>query len=218
MILFGIRSPIAVEYEETCRRRGLSIELGVSLGGVPRCMMGRDKVVKLEAFDAAAHRGEAFLSCAFSPRRREELIRQAEALGLRRAPALIDPHAVLPENIAIGDATFINAGVVIGAVTMIGSGVLVNRAASIGHHCRIGDYTSIGPGATLAGNIAVGEAAMIGVGATILPDIRIGADAVIAGGALVREDVPEGAFVAGNPAKPRDFNRGKSSLNVAGGE
>ncbi len=218
MILFGIRSPIVVEYEETCRRLGLDIHVGISVSGVPRSVMPRENVVQLDDFDAQEWRNAPFISCAFSPNRRASLIQQAEALGLTRATALIDPNAVLAERTQIGAATFVNAGVVIGAVTKIGSGVLINRAASVGHHCLVGDYTSIGPGATLAGNIMVGEATMIGVGATILPDIRIGAGAIVAGGSLVREDVPDGAFVAGNPAKPRAFDPAKSTLNVSGGE
>lgn len=218
MILFGIRSPITVDYEETCRRLGLEITLGVSVGGAPRCSMPRDKVVSLEAFDAKKYADTPFIPSAFVPRRREALCQQAEALGLKRAPALVDPTSVLPHNIRIGDASFINAGVVSGGVTMIGAGVLINRAVSLGHHCMIGDFVSIAPGVTLAGNIAIGDRAMIGVGAIILPDIRIGADAVIAGGSVVRQDVPEGGFVAGNPAKPREFDQNKSSLNVPGGE
>lgn len=218
MIFFGIRSPITVEYEETCRRLGIEILHGISVSGVPRSIMPRDKIVLLNDFDASEFQGHAFISCAFSPHRRADLIHEAETLGLTRSTPLVDPNAVLAEKTQIGEASFLNAGVIIGAVTKIGSGVLVNRAASVGHHCLIGDYTSIGPGATLAGNIVVGERSMIGVGATVLPDIRIGANAVIAGGSLVREDVPDNAFAAGNPAKIRQFDRNASSLNIAGGE
>jgi maltose O-acetyltransferase len=42
---------------------------------------------------------------------------------------------------------------------------------------------------------------MIGAGAVILPDIVIGAGAVVAAGAVVRKAVPDGATVAGNPAR-----------------
>lgn len=34
-----------------------------------------------------------------------------------------------------------------------------------------------------------------------MPDVRIGPNAVVAAGAVVTKDVPEGAVVAGNPAK-----------------
>jgi hypothetical protein len=94
MILFGIRSPIAVEYEETCRRLGLEIAAAVSVSGTPR-IMDRSRIVDLADFDASAADGEVFLACAFTPRRRMSLIAQAKGLGLLLAAALVDPHAVL---------------------------------------------------------------------------------------------------------------------------
>lgn len=43
--------------------------------------------------------------------------------------------------------------------------------------------------------------ASIGSGATILSRLTIGKDAIIGAGSVVTKDVPEGAIVAGNPAK-----------------
>jgi sugar O-acyltransferase (sialic acid O-acetyltransferase NeuD family) len=212
MILFGVRSPLVVEYEETCLRLGLEITAAVSLGGAPR-LAGRPPVVELADFDPKATT-DRFVACAFAPSRRAELIAQGRALGLRLAPALVDPHAVLASSVRVRDGSFINAATVIGAVSVIGQGVLVNRAASIGHHAMIGDYVSIGPGATLAGNVHVGEAAMIGAGSVILPNLRIGAGAIIAAGSLVRKDVPDETFVAGNPAVEKPYDRARSSLHI----
>lgn len=216
MILFGIRSPIVVEYEETLHRLGVELRAGISVNGTPRLVDTR-RAITLAEFEAAPFSG-AFLACAFTPRRRRELIGMARARGLTLAGALVDPTAILARSVRVGDGSFINAGAIIGAVSMIGEGVLINRAVSLGHHSLIGDHVSIGPGATLAGNIHVGEGAMIGAGATVLPDIRIGAGAIVAGGSLVRAHVPEGAFVAGNPAAERSFNPARSSLHVEDGE
>lgn len=212
--LFGIRSPLVVEYEETCRRLGVTVAAAVDAGGTPR--LHRDAPVV--AVDAVRPGGAPFLACAFTPKRRAELWRMAEAAGLEPAEALIDPTAVTARSVRVGEGSFLNAGVIVGAVTMIGRNVLVNRAASLGHHVVVGDDVSIGPGATLAGNIQVGAGAMIGVGAVVLPDIRIGAGAVVAGGSLVRRHVPDGAFVAGSPAVERPFDPARSSLHVEEGE
>lgn len=215
MILFGTRSPIVVEYEESCARLNIEIIAGVNLAGTPRTL-ARDIIIDLEDFEP--HQDAQYLACAFAPRRRKALADQAQALGLTLAPALIDPHAVVARSVRIGDGSFINAGVVIGALTLIGENVLINRTASIGHHCLLGDYISIGPGATLAGNIRVGEGTIIGAGATILPDIRIGEGCIVAGGSLVREEVPDNTFVAGNPATARPFDPQSSSLYIEDGE
>lgn len=216
MILFGVRSPIVVEYEETCSRLRLSVTAAVSVSGVPR-LLDTSRLVDWEAFRTAPV-DDSFIACAFSPVRRSELSVLAGSIGLARSAALIDPSAVIARSVRAGPGSFINAGVVIGAVTLIGANVLVNRCASIGHHCLIADNVSIGPGVMIAGNVQIGAGAVIGAGARIMPDIRIGRGAVVAGGALVRRHVPDGAFVDGHPAVERPFKLSRSSLSVEGGE
>jgi len=215
LILFGVRSPLVVDVEETLWRLRIAVTAAVSVNGVPR-LLERGRLVDLAEFVPPA--GAPFIASAFVPSRRRALIEQAEALGLTRAPAVIDPTAILPRSARVGDGSYINAGVVIGALSIIGEGVLVNRGASLGHHTVLGDFVSIGPSATLAGNIHVGAGSLIGAGATILPDVRIGMDAIVSAGAVVRKHVPDGAFVAGNPASPRPLNRQRSALNVEDGE
>lgn len=216
VILFAVRSPIVVEYEETCRRLGMKIEAAVSLHPNPR-IFDSSTLVDLQDFEPNRS-CRRFYACAFASNTREKFFGKAIALGLEPAEALIDPHAVLARSVRIGDGTFVNAGGIVGAVSMIGQGVLINRSASVGHHALIGDYVSIGPGATLAGNIHVGANTIIGAGATVLPDIRIGRNCVVAGGSLVREHVPDDTFVAGVPATPRPFDPVRSSLYIEDGE
>lgn len=215
MILFGVRSPLVVDFEETLARCGIAVSAAVSVNGVPR-LLDRSHLVELADFTAPPE--GRFLAPAFAPMRRAELIAQAEALGLAKAEPLVDPSAVLPRAIRIGAGSFINAGVVIGAMSMLGEGVLVNRSASLGHHTVLGDLVSIGPGATLAGNIHIGAGSVIGAGATILPNVRIGAGAIVSAGSVVRKHVPDGVLVIGNPAIVRRFNPRLSSLNVEDGE
>jgi sugar O-acyltransferase (sialic acid O-acetyltransferase NeuD family) len=215
MILFGVRSPLVVDIEETLHRLDVAVQTAVSVNGVPR-LMDRSKLVDIADF--APPRGGLFLVAAFAPGRRRALVEQAVGLGLAPAPALVDPTAILPRSLRIGAGSFVNAGVVIGALSMIGENVLVNRAASLGHHTVLGDFVSIGPGATLAGNIRVGAGAMIGAGSTILPNVRIGENAIVSAGSVVRKHVPDGGFVVGNPAVVKPFNVRRSSLDMEDGE
>ena len=215
IILFGVRSPLVVDFEETLARLGIAITAAVSVSGMPR-LLNRQKLIELADFVAPPD--GHFLAPAFAPVRRAELIAQAMAMGLAKAEALVDPTAILPRSIRIGVGSFINAGVVIGAMALLGEGVLVNRSASLGHHTVLGDLVSIGPGATLAGNIHVGTGSVIGAGATVLPNLRIGAGAIVSAGAVVRKHVPDGVLVIGNPAAERRFNPRISSLNVEDGE
>lgn len=216
MIIFGVRSPLIVEYEETCLRLGVEISACVSVSGISRAL-DQAKVMEIDQFDSERIVAP-FLSCAFSPQRRQSLTDMGLQRNLVLAPALIDPTAIVARSIRIGDGSFINAGVVIGAVSLVGKNVLVNRSVSIGHHALIEDFVSIGPGATLAGNVHVGAGSIVGAGATILPHIRIGAGAIVGAGSLVRTHVPNRAFVVGNPARERTFDPRRSSLNVDGEE
>ena len=216
IVLFGVRTPLVVDYEETCKRLDLQIVAGISVQGAPR-MLDPSLVIPFEELKGE-ELNAPFITCAFSSTRRKELSELALASGLELAEALIDPAAVLPESIRVGRGTYINAASVIGGASYIGEHVLVNRAVSLGHHSIVGDFVSIGPGATLASNIQVGDGAVIGAGAVIVPNIRVGENAVVGAGSLVRKDVGAGAFVAGNPAIERDLDRGKSSLNTSGEE
>lgn len=214
MILFGVRSPIVVELEESCLRAGLTIRAALNTGG-PSRVTRPDRVISKDDYLAEEH-GDRFIPCAFAPSRRRALTQSARAMGLTLADALIDPSAIVASTSRIDPGCYINAGAVIGAVTLVGEGVLINRSASVGHHCVIGDYTSIGPGAVLAGNVHVGQDVIVGAGAVILPNVRIGDNCVIAAGATVRRALPEGSIAAGSPA--RTIRGGSGTLAIARGE
>lgn len=206
LVLFGARSPLVVEYEETAARTGISPLWIVHVGQHAPRALNRKAVVRVDDMTAEMS-GADFVACAFNPARRSVLVAQAVSKGLRPAPALIDPTAIVASSSRVGAASFLNAGAIVGAASRIGAHVFVNRASSIGHHCIVDDLVSIGPGVHLASNVRIGSGSIIGAGAVILPDVSIGAEAIVSAGSVVRSNVEDGSFVAGAPAGPRAYDR-----------
>ena len=130
---------------------------------------------------------------------RARLINELDTATL---PILSHPSAILSPSVEIGAGTLIVAGAIVNADTMIGKGVILNTACSVDHDCHIGDFVHISPGARLAGGVQVGAGSWIGIGAVMREGVSIGANTMVGAGAVVISDVPDGAQVAGVPAKP----------------
>jgi acetyltransferase-like isoleucine patch superfamily enzyme len=105
-------------------------------------------------------------------------------------------------RITIGDAVWINFGVLISAQ----DSVKIGNRVMIGQHCIISDSDlpdmpapeerqhpcpiEIGDGVWLAGRV------------TIRPGAKIGEDAVVIAGSIVETNIPQGVIAGGIPAKP----------------
>jgi sugar O-acyltransferase (sialic acid O-acetyltransferase NeuD family) len=200
VVLYGAGSPVVVDAEETCIRRGLPVAAIVR--NIEGEIFARDtsKVIDLADFTPPllAH---SLTIPLFTPAHRKYARDQATALGARRFDPLIDPTAVLPASLTMAEGIYINSGVTLGGMAWLGAFVFINRAASLGHHLVIEDFASIGPGVVVGGNVTIGRGAVIGIGAIVLPSLRIGANAVIGSGSVVTRDVPANTLVAGNPAQ-----------------
>jgi serine O-acetyltransferase len=100
--------------------------------------------------------------------------------------------AYIPEAVDIGEGTILGYG---------GLGIVLHRDAKIGKHCLISQQVTLGGRSGRSGAPILGDYVRVGAGAKILGKITIGDYAVIGANAVVLQDVPEGAVVAGVPAK-----------------
>ena len=186
VMLFGSGSPIIVDVEESCARRGWRIVAVVKNVEGPDYPAGGAPVLRAAPGMLAGH---GVVLPLFTPANRESAWRHAVTLGAEEFPPLTDPTSVLPRSIEIGEGAYVNAGCTVGAAVRIGRFAFVNRSASLGHHLELGEFASVGPGAVIAGQVGIGRAAMIGAGAVILPGVSIGEGAIVPAGTVVRRDI-----------------------------
>lgn len=119
----------------------------------------------------------------------------------RPLATVVHPRAVLSPTAKLGAGAFLAPGAIVNAEARIGEAVIVNTGASVDHDCLIGAAAHIAPGAHLCGSVRVGARTLIGAGATVIPGVAIGADAIVGAGSVVIADLPDGARVAGCPAR-----------------
>jgi UDP-perosamine 4-acetyltransferase len=117
-------------------------------------------------------------------------------------PPIVHASAIVSPWARLGRGAQVLATAVVNASADVGDDVIVNTGAIVEHDCRLGAHAHVSPGARLAGLVSVGEGAHVGIGAIVIEGIQIGAAALVAAGAVVVDDVPDGARVAGVPARP----------------
>ena len=143
LILFGVRSPLVVEYEESCHRANIVIRAGISVNGAPR-LLDAKLAIPFDQFSAVGV-SSPFIACAFAPGRRRALALMAVEKGLVHATALIDPTAAVARSSRVGDGSFVNAGAVIGGLSFLGEGVAFKPLCISGpslDHRRLCQYRS----------------------------------------------------------------------------
>lgn len=150
--------------------------------------------------------------------------RFGERCWLHSAEAFLHCRSARPDAVTVGDRTSLYAStafalgpdgsVAIGKDCVITSLISTNGAVRLGDHVLTGvdsviaDVAYAVPGVApdprdegAGEDVVVGDLAWIGARAVVLGGARIGRAAIVGAGAVVRGEVPDGAIVAGNPAR-----------------
>jgi sugar O-acyltransferase (sialic acid O-acetyltransferase NeuD family) len=131
---------------------------------------------------------------------RLQICSRVEALGLT-FPAIVSPHAIVNEDVAIGGGSVVLDAAVVNTGTMIGRFCILNTSSTVEHDCRLGDNVHLAPGVTLSGGVTIGANTMVGVGSSIVHGIAVCGDCLICAGSTVTRDITTPGVYAGAPCR-----------------
>jgi acetyltransferase-like isoleucine patch superfamily enzyme len=124
-------------------------------------------------------------------------------------------HTMIREENEVGDDVSVGTGSVVEHHVTIASKVRIHSQAFVPEYSVLGEGAWVGPNVVLTNaphplcpkakeclkGPTLKRGAKIGANSTILPFLTIGEDALVGAGSVVVSDVPDGAVVAGNPAR-----------------
>lgn len=132
---------------------------------------------------------------------RVELLELAASLGYE-TPNYIHPSVIISPNVEIGKGVYILMGSMIMPYTRIDDYVMISMNVCVAHHSVLHKGVFLSTGVNFGASIEAEEYAYCGISSTIMTGMHhLGADSLIGAGAVAIKDVPEGAIMAGVPAK-----------------
>lgn len=114
---------------------------------------------------------------------------------------LIDPTAVMGENIAIGKGAMICAGVILTVNVNIGQHCIVNVNSTLSHGVSIDDFVTIAPNVSVSGDVKICDLVEVGANAVIKEKLMINEGAMVGMGAVLTKNVDKNHIMVGNPAR-----------------
>ncbi|CAA6694157.1 MULTISPECIES: acetyltransferase [unclassified Lentimonas] len=133
---------------------------------------------------------------------RKKIAERVEALGWR-AETLIDPSAIVADDVSIGAGTYVGVVSNISPTAVIGRHAIVHNQSSVGHDTNMADFSQVSPGGRVLGHVNIGECGYIGSNAVVCPLKNVGAYAVLGACSFAIADIPDHSVALGVPARLR---------------
>lgn len=129
-------------------------------------------------------------------KQREKIYQKASAIGFQ-FPNIIDPSAILSNEVILGKGIFIGKRAVVNSGSTIDDMSIINTGAIIEHDCQIGKFSHIAISASVCGGCKIGDSTFVGANTTIIQGVKIGRNCIIGAGSIVLGNVPEKNTVIG---------------------
>ncbi|NNP74029.1 acetyltransferase [Acinetobacter defluvii] len=114
---------------------------------------------------------------------------------------LVDPQAVVGENVIIAEGSMICVGAVLTVNVNIGQHCIVNINSTLSHGVHLENFVTIAPNASLSGDVILKDYVEIGANAVVKEKLVVREGAMIGMGAVLTKDVEKNHVMVGNPAK-----------------
>ena len=137
------------------------------------------------------------------PEAKRALVHKALDAGLKPAPTLVHPRALVQgDDVQVGRGGVIAPGCILTTNIVLGDYVVLNLNTTVGHDTTMGDYATCNPGCQISGNVTLGEGVSLGTGVVVREKIVIASwVSVGAQGCVVKDLTQAGATYAGVPAR-----------------
>lgn len=143
----------------------------------------------------------SFLVAVTEPADKRAMVAKALKAGLKPAPTLVHPSAIVRPDCTLGVGGAIVAHSQLTTNATIGDYVSV-LDSTIGHHDVVGDYTTCFPGCRISGDVTVGEDCLFGAGTIVRNGINIASGVTTGAGTVIVKTVEESDItLVGLPAK-----------------
>lgn len=136
-----------------------------------------------------------------SPTIRAKIYKKIASKSNFSYPNIVDPSAILGNNINMGIGNIICANCVLTVDIDMGDFNLINLNSTIGHDVQMKSFNSIFPSTNLSGYVCLDGLVEIGTGSQLIPNVKVGLKSTLGAGSVATKDIPENVVAVGVPAK-----------------